>query len=87
MLAFFADCAHSGVPHAISIIHDITERKQMEEALRRSDARYRLIAENTTDVIWLLDTQTARFTFFSPSISKLIGYSATEALAFAFTDF
>lgn len=76
-----------GVPHAISIIHDITERKQMEEALRRSDARYRLIAENTTDVIWLLDTQTARFTFFSPSISKLIGYSATEALAFAFTDF
>lgn len=76
-----------GVPHAISIIHDITERKRMEEALRRSDARYRLIAENATDVIWLLDTQTARFTFFSPSVSKLIGYSATEALAFSFTDF
>ncbi|WP_322488105.1 PAS domain S-box protein [Chloroflexus sp.] len=76
-----------GVPHAISIIHDITERKQMEEALRRSDARYRLIAENATDVIWLLDTQTAQFTFFSPSVSKLIGYSATEALAFSFTDF
>ncbi|MCX7860707.1 MAG: PAS domain S-box protein [Chloroflexus sp.] len=73
-----------GVPHAISVIHDITERKQMEEALRRSDARYRLIAENTTDVIWLLDTQTARFTFFSPSISKLIGYSAAEALELSF---
>ncbi len=76
-----------GVPHAISIIHDITGRKQIEEALRRSDARYRLIAENATDVIWLLDTQTARFTFFSPSVSKLIGYSATEALALSFTDF
>ncbi|WP_322511582.1 PAS domain S-box protein, partial [Chloroflexus sp.] len=75
-----------GVPHAISVIHDITERKQMEEALRRSDARYRLIAENTTDVIWLLDTQTVQFTFFSPSISKLIGYSVTEALKLSFKD-
>lgn len=76
-----------GVPHAVSIVHDITERKQIEEALRRSDARYRLIAENTTDVICLLDTQTVRFTFFSPSVEKLIGYSATEALELSLTDF
>ena len=69
-----------GVPHAISIVHDISERKQMEEALRRSDARYRLIAENTTDVIWLYDPFKSQFTFFSPSIEKLIGYSAAEAL-------
>lgn len=69
-----------GVPHAISIVHDISERKQMEEALRRSDARYRLIAENTTDVIWLYDPFKSQFTFFSPSIEKLIGYSVAEAL-------
>lgn len=69
-----------GVPHAISVVHDISERKRMEEALRRSDARYRLIAENTTDVIWLYDPFKSQFTFFSPSIEKLIGYSAAEAL-------
>ncbi|MEF3275850.1 MAG: PAS domain S-box protein [Chloroflexus sp.] len=76
-----------GIPHAISVIHDITERKQMEEALRASDARYRLITENATDVIWLLDTETRRFTFFSPSVSKLIGYSAAEALELSLTSF
>ena len=76
----------AGVPHAISIVHDITERKQIEEALRRSDARYRLIAENTSDVIWLFDPMQERFTFFSPSVHKLTGYSVTEAMAVSITD-
>ncbi|MBO9319829.1 MAG: PAS domain S-box protein [Chloroflexus sp.] len=76
----------AGVPHAISIVHDITERKQIEEALRRSDARYRLIAENTSDVIWLFDPVQERFTFFSPSVQKLTGYSVTEAMAVSITD-
>ncbi|WP_028459309.1 PAS domain S-box protein [Chloroflexus sp. Y-396-1] len=76
----------AGVPHAISIVHDITERKQIEEALRRSDARYRLIAENTSDVIWLFDPMQERFTFFSPSVQKLTGYSVTEAMAVSVTD-
>lgn len=76
-----------GVPHAISIVHDISERKQIEEALRRSDARYRLIAENTTDVIWLYDPFKSQFTFFSPSIEKLIGYSAAEALELPLSTF
>ncbi len=76
----------AGIPHAISIVHDITERKQIEEALRRSDARYRLIAENTSDVIWLFDPVQEQFTFFSPSVQKLIGYSVTEAMAVSITD-
>jgi PAS domain S-box-containing protein len=76
-----------GVPHAISIVHDITHRKQIEAELQRSEARYRLIAENATDVIWLFDPVRMRFPFFSPSIHKLIGYSAAEAQEMSFTDF
>ncbi len=38
-----------------SIVRDVTNRKRMEEALRRSEERFRLVAQATKDVIWDLD--------------------------------
>jgi PAS domain S-box-containing protein len=45
------------------------------------DKRYRLLAENVGDVIWTLDPQTMSFTYISPSIAALRGFSVEEALA------
>jgi PAS domain S-box-containing protein len=63
-----------------SIIHDVTERKQAEAALQKSEAHYAFIANNTNDVIWALSLATGKYTYVSPSVQKLRGYTPDEVM-------
>jgi len=68
-------------PYAlISVIRDISKRKQAEKALIESRELYKLLAEKMTDVVWLMDLN-GKSTFVSPSITKFTGFSVEEYLA------
>ena len=51
------------------------ERKQAEEERRESENRFRLLAENITDVFWLTDFPQRRVLYVSPSVQALSGLS------------
>ncbi len=57
----------------------LAESRRNENALRLSEERHRLLADNASDVIWTMDVD-GRFTYVSPSVEKLSGYSAAQTL-------
>ena len=62
------------------------QRKAMDEELKESEKKYRLLAENVSDVIWKIDIETMKYTYVSPSVSRLLGYSINEILSQKITD-
>jgi PAS domain S-box-containing protein len=64
----------------MAIARDISERKQAEEALRKSENLYRLLADNVHDIIWTTDGN-LQPQYVSPSFSHLMGSPQEEGCA------
>ncbi|MEN6557213.1 MAG: PAS domain S-box protein [Thermoguttaceae bacterium] len=64
---------------------DITEYKRLTEQVQTNERRLRLYVENVTDVIWTMDFS-GRFTYCSPSIERLSGFTAKEIMERCLTD-
>ena len=62
------------------------KRKQAEESLQKSEAKYRRIVDTSYEGIWMIDSQT-RTEFVNQRISQMLGYPAAEILGRSIFDF
>lgn len=76
---------YDGRPAILSNGRDITERRRAEQTLRESEEKFRLLAENASDVIWTMDRE-GRFLYVSPSVLKLRGYTPEEVMGQSLTE-
>ncbi|GHB09495.1 diguanylate cyclase domain-containing protein [Modicisalibacter luteus] len=76
-----------GQRHQLVIVsRNITDQQLAEDALRASEAKYRLIAENMSDIIGLL-TADGKVDYVSPSIEHQLGYRSEMLLGRALVDY
>ncbi len=66
-----------GKLYADGLLIDVTERKQMEEELKRNEEKYRSLISNIPDVAWSTDEKFG-IVFVSPNVEKLTGYTQEE---------
>lgn len=60
---------------------EIERREQAQAALAEREAHYRNLTETMKDVVWILDASTLRFTYVSPSVQRLRGFTPEEIMS------
>ena len=74
-----------GLPSGLLFIHEVTDRKKAEDALRESEEKYRLVVENANEGIGILQDEVIKFV--NPKLCEISGYSSKEMISRPFVEF
>jgi PAS domain S-box-containing protein len=70
---------YQGAPAVLGIARDITERRQVEEALQKSEEKYRELVENANSIILKMD-KAGTIIFFNEYAQRFFGYTNDEII-------
>lgn len=62
------------------LLYETEVRKLSETALKESEEKFRILAENVTDILWIIDYHKNHFTYISPAVERILGYPSDELL-------
>ena len=68
-------------PEVLSVGRDVTERHVAEQRLAESEARFRDLADKSSDIVWhIVAEPTPHFDYMSPSVESILGYAPSYFL-------
>ncbi|WP_251130510.1 PAS domain S-box protein [Exiguobacterium sp. s16] len=65
---------YEGTTAVMTLLRDVTEKREMERALHQSETQYRLITENMSDLVCILERD-GQVRYASPSHKTVLGYA------------
>ncbi|HQI27690.1 MAG TPA: MASE3 domain-containing protein [Sedimentisphaerales bacterium] len=71
---------------AVVAVHDVTDRRRAEDALRESEERYRQLFQTESDAIFVVDCQSGRVVDANAAALELYGYTREECFSLPVTD-
>ncbi|THK41747.1 EAL domain-containing protein [Methylophaga sp. SB9B] len=66
---------YGGIGYNLALTHNITERKAVENAMREQDERFRQLADNIEEVVWLSNLAMDKILYISPAYQTIWGSS------------
>src|SRR5918998_5660178 len=77
----------SGLPgYFVCVVEDVTDRKQAAEALRESEARFRSLVQNASDIIMIIESD-GTIRYESPTVERILGYTPETRIGTSILDY
>ncbi|MFB6300646.1 MAG: PAS domain S-box protein [Halobacteriales archaeon] len=77
----FSEFTEDGNRRFVGIIRDISDRVEMEDTLREREERFRQLAENIREVVWMSDPEKEEILYVNPAYAEIWGRSVESLYA------